>query len=375
MKSNITIVSMLSALTLSTQLGATPFEIKIQSGLGFDDNPFRLSERFLSTDEAFWHNDIELTFSATDSLSFEAGVRDYNYFDQSDASSQLLDGRIQYDHELTHCDCNITASVNYRDFDKTYISRFSGQRFSFGGQDASDRYDYSQIRPELKFTYDINERHSLTTSLRLIVRDYHDYAQIGLTNLDYSEYRLHAQWQIKPNKVSRYQLFTDIQQRQYDDRLAVDVNGKSIIGLISEYDYWKIGLKTRFKVAKRQWLYVNFNFQERTDNSQGYYDTETIQAYFRYYARFSNDTTVDLSARYNDLDYPRAQLTQNIENQDETPSSQGWTYRANIQTTLPVFESLPLLGYVNLAYYDVTADQAAYEYDRTRLSAGIKITF
>lgn len=375
MKKSFTYLSTLSALILSTQLQADPIKVNIQSGLGFDSNPFRLSSSFSSPDEFYWFNNLELHTELNQSLSFKLGVRDMHYLDNKDASTQRLDGKISYQQKLTDCKCEMSASIAYRDYDKTYISRFTGERFAFGGGDASDRYDYRQILPALNFTYAASKQHNFSTQLTYVDREYQDYSALGLSNLDYQEYKLHSQWQYKPNKVSRYQFFAELQKRNYDQRLAVDASGDSIAGLISEYTYWKLGLKTRFKLASGQWLYANLNVRERTDNGGGYFDTGTTQGSLRYYARIADETTVNISVRFNDLDYSRGQLTENIENQDETPSYQGWTYQARVQSKLWEFDKLPLLGYVSINYQDISADLAAYIYDRTRIEAGFKIEF
>ena len=375
MKLSHSYLYLLSALSFGAVAADSPLSVELESGLGFDDNPFRLNNSFNPIDDTFWLNDIEATLSANQYLSLELGIRDYRYQDNDDANSQRVRAAIRFERDFDKCDCRINASLLYRDIDRTYISRFTGQRFSFRNQDASDRYDFSEVRPQIAFTYDLNKQHSFSSNFRIDDRQYENYTAIGLANLDYFEYRNRTQWQYKPNKVSRYQVFAEYRFREYDERLAVNANGDDILGVISEYDHWKTGLRTRFKLAKRQWFYANVDYQDRTDNGEGFFDTETTQVYFRYYARFKDTTKLDLSARYTDLNYPRGQQTQDVENQDETPSSQGWYYRAHVETELYRFNKTPLVGFITANYHDVSADLPAYAFDRTRVTAGIRIAF
>lgn len=358
-----------------SSVDASPLTLELESGFGFDDNPFRLNNSFNPQEDTFWLNDIEAKLDATQHLSISLGLRDQRYQDNDDADSQRIKGSIRYQREYKDCNCKIDASVNYRNIDRTYISRFTGVRFAFGGQDASDRYDFSEVRPDFTFTYQFNKQHSVSTNLRMVDREYENYTSIGLPNLDFREFRNRTQWEYTPTKTSRYQIFAEYRYREYDDRLAVDANGDDILDVISEYDHWKLGLRTRFKLAKGQWFYANVDYQDRTDNGEGFFDTETTQLYLRYYARLSKTTKLDISARYTDLNYPRGQQAQDVENQDETPSSQGWYYRAHIETQLYTFADTPLIGYVTANYSDVSADLNVYEFDRARLTAGIKIQF
>ncbi|NTS76688.1 autotransporter outer membrane beta-barrel domain-containing protein [Catenovulum sp. SM1970] len=363
-----------AALAMAVATPAMATDVHISSGLGYDDNPYRLNEAFKPESDTYWRNKVRIKHDFNKNWYTDARLDSSVYADDSNADTLSTHIEAGYKTRLLDNKATLTTSLAHKYFDKTFVSRFSGQEYFYKGNNASDRYDYQRWTPEIDLTYRLDKNNRFKASFDYRFQAYEGYTDLGLSNLDYEQAKLKFEWRHRFNKNFSITPNIELTKRSHDERLAKDALGKNIPGKVLSYDYQGAGVKSFYRFNKATSLSTSFKYIQRNDNASGYYDTEEKVFSTRLLHKFDKNTRLTLGLRYADLDYQR-QLFTDVETEDETPSTEGWRVQAKYQQHAFSVKDVPVSWYADANYYDYTAEINAYEYDRVKLESGLSFKF
>lgn len=364
-----------STLLFGLSCGIQAAEIDLKTGIGHDSNPFRLTDSLPVNADTYWHQAVRIDLGKDTSWIGQLNLRRNIYQDIDAADHRTIDARAGYKGTFSDGVHDYRLSLAYRDQDKSYVSRFSGLPYAVGGTSASDRYDFSRWHPRADVNFQIAKGQTLQVRLEHRDIDYEDYLDLGLTDLDYHQTGVRLGWKHRLNREFRYELFSDVQHREYENRLAKDDRGNNISDKHSQYRYLTLGAKMRYRLARQTYVYLGLKMIDRNDNGGGYYDTETYRGSVLLRRILPTKSEWSLSLRYSDLNYDRKDTNGDLENDAETPSTDGFGAVARYTRPLFTLGDAPVEGYVQLNYDDYDAEIDAYAYDRTRFESGLKVTF
>ena len=361
----------LAALLSSSAMGA---ELRVTSTLGHDTNPFRLSDNFLSAPQSYWNNSVDYKLEDISSWFVQLGYdKKQSELDTADSTSSLA--RVGYKTAFSKSEHELEFSLTRRSLDTSFVSRFTGDLFEAGGLPAGDRYDYRRWTAQADVRFKLSKSQQLIVGLEHRLQDYTDLGALGISNLDYDHSSIELTWQNDQTKWMRYSLAADLGSRSYDSRLASDFLGFPIFGLTSEYDYAGLSIKTRFKPDKYSRVYANISYQTRSDNADGFNDTESLIGQLRYAHRTADKSTFVASLVYRDLTFDRAGILTDLEIEGESPSSSGWQLSLSYQLPLLKQNGIPISWLAKYSYYEFSAELSAYEYERSVLETGLIFDF
>ncbi len=368
-------IVMLAATCLAIQPAQA--KISLDAGLGYDDNPLRLNPSLNPGSDSFWRTEIASKLAWDSGIFINAKLDKTSFSDDDRADSFSTSLQIGYSTKFGDNKHRMKLSLSRRSLDKTYVSRRTGQLFTRSGQPAGDRYDYVRWTPRFEYSYRLNKQHRVEVDLQYREQAYEDYTSLGLSNLDFRQLSMQLGWRYRPNKQWQFSPYLEILEREHDDRRAKDSSGKNIAGSNLQYSYRAIGLNARYKLGKNARLKLKTSFGKREDNASGYYDTFGQSHSLEWEREFGGGSELSLRAKYTDLDYERSMLTGNgtIEDDAETPSTKGWHYR--VSYSMPVFEinGSKAYWYTEVNLYDISAELATYQFDRSRVESGLRIRF
>jgi hypothetical protein len=348
-------------------------ELEINSSLGIDSNPFRLNDLFPAQDETFWRNDVDIGFGEASPWYLDLRVIDTQYTSNEPGDTTLFDSRLGYEGLYGESEHTFDLSVGGRSNDSTYVSRVTGDVYQVSRQDAGDRYDYYRWDVQGEFKFKLADRRSILLNLDYREQDYEDYDELGISDLDYKSFELELGWQDYWSADFRYRIYANFNRRDYDDRRARSLDGMKIPRSDSEYEVARIVFDTRYRLSRGTFLYASVRYGERKDNGGGYYDSETFSGSVRYRKQFnSNGGVFWFSLYYRDLSYDRGDFAQNIENEAEPPSSQGWRAVMSYERPVKSWAKGKLSWFANARYYDYDSGRQIYEYDRWTMETGLK---
>lgn len=362
-------------LTISTT-SAFAVDVSVKAGLGIDTNPHRLASQFSPEEQNYIFSNVRIKSDSKSALVFDASMSQWLYQDLATADSSSYRLFVGYKDKLLDNKLSYRAGVRYQHSDRTYVSRFSGQVYQTNGQSAEDRYDYSRLTPSLDLRYRLNKQHYLLFDWEYRVMDYEDYTALGLSNLDYEQWQMSAGWLYRSSKATRHEFSGFMRNRVYDDRAAKDLDGKSIVGLNSEYAYQGIEYKLRHQLAEDLRLSVTASYTSKEDNAQGYYDTNYLSLKADLRHTLSDALSYTVSAAYRDLAYTREGALTNADDvNDELPDNQGIHLKLAIDGRLASWNEVQLSYYANANYYNFDSDTQVYRFDGTKLETGIQVRF
>ena len=371
------LLSTFSLAILAASSSASATVLTVNSGIGLDSNAFRLNQEFETEQQAYLNNSIRLRSDFKSPFVFNLSYANKTYLDDDRADTTTTGFTFGYKGKWQALKYQI--SLGHRDFEKTYVSRFSGDVYTSKGEDFPDRYNFARLTPKMSLEYKLNKQHSLLLSGEYRETDYHDYSEFGLSNLDYSQWIGAAGWKYKPTKSFTSILNFDLQQREYDGRLAKDKDGKNIEGLTSVYDYWGVDWTGRHRFSKQTQLSLSASYTDKSDNASGYYDTEYLTLGARLRHKTDSDTQISASFMYTDLKYLRGSIRDNsesdIETNDELPDNNGFVSRLSIDKPFWSNGKNQAKFYLSGTYYQYDSGIKQYTYDRYKVETGIKLRF
>ena len=358
-------------LLISTNATA---ELNLITGLGTDNNPFRLADPLTRRSDSYLRTEIRYQWKEHQSAYIRLDATKYQYQLFDDADSTILRGRLGYETDIGK-NHQIDAGLKLRDKRKSYVSRFRGKLFSFRNQDASNRYNYSRIEPYLKYEFRSSESTVLGMSVALRDQKYKDLRVLGLSDLNYRELRAQAKSQWKLNDRLRLAASIAYRNRDFDTRQARDITGQSLSQTTLKYEMTELGLSLRYRVSKNTKFFSKLTWIDRADNGGGYYDYRDFRTSLRLTHRGQIKDQWTAYIVYGDLDYSRGGFQEDIERDVEAPSRQGINLTLEYERPLLRRKNYDLNWYLLGRYWDYEADIRNYTYKRSQIETGLRLEF
>lgn len=347
--------------------------LEVSSALGVDDNPFRLSDNFSIESASYASSFMRVKLGETLGVGADLRLRDIRFDDLESAESRDMQARVNFNQRFLDKKLYLRSYIDYRDYDKTYVSRFSGETYEVNDNDASDRYDYGAWRMLLEGRYRLAKSHYVIAGTRYQARDFEDYDSLGISNLDYKQASINLGWRYQPNRQWRVELRSEFTAREYDAKVARDFNGNRIDGSILEYDYRRLEVRLRYRPSKQLTASFNTSFTDRSDNGGGYYDTDTRRSSARLSWAPNDKNSFTASLAYGDIAYERGTSATDLESEAETPSTEGWRARASYNRLLWEDDDYRVFWQSDWSWFRDSAEQDVYAYSRQKLETGLKL--
>ncbi|MEL7399111.1 MAG: hypothetical protein AAFN68_00920 [Pseudomonadota bacterium] len=347
-------------------------DTKLQLSSGYNSNPFRFNQQFAPQGSQYLQAKGQLDYTFKRGWSLGAGV-DAEYYDQaSDANQHNLSTDLSYRSGKASDYWQLKAMLKHRD--KTYISRLTGERSRYAGEYLDDRYDYRQ--GELEWTKKDKLSRTLSHKWQLSYqrRDYQDYDQLNISDLDYQSFSISDQLRWKISKRQRHYFSAELTLRDYLNREQKNLQGDSLSNTELQYRYFSLGYRYRYTLKKRVEVNIEPQFELRRDNGSGYYDSDTIELASALEYRWSRHHQSQLDISYRDFSYGREP---GLANDVEEEFNGEKRIDVSLNHTIKAPSLLGKKGAVKLSYEYRSADanRSAYQYDRSIVSAALSVRF
>jgi len=359
----------------ASSMTATAVELTAEIAPGYDDNPFRLADRFDSDNNWFLNTKVKLEHKV-DKIRLRGQFENRDYdgaTDDADTFAAKLDARYKTKYELAGKKAMSYVKVEYKHKDKTYVIRSTGLVGTYTGRDISDRYDYDQWGVDAKTTVSLNKALDVGLQLKYKNKDYEDYNITGLSNLDYEQVSLTNDWLYAVDKQSKVGVALNVAKRDFDNKREKDFLNNRIAGTDLKYDYWSISTTYERDITKNLEASFLYFYEERRGSGNGYYDIDESRASakLRYKANDSLKFTGKIA--YQDREYRNAPIV--VANEDLTPSTEGYTIELGMEKEMAPISDFSTALVAGIRYDEYDSINASYEYDRTQVYAGVKVGF
>lgn len=370
-KNHLWLVIAISAYSVS----AIAVDLTAEIAPGYDDNPFRLADSFGPDSGLFLNTKVKLEHKADkirlrgmiDNRAYEGSV------DDADTFTAKLDGRYKTKYELFGKKATSYVKARYTHKDKTYVARSTGLVATDSGNDISDRYDYDSWKVDAKTTVSLTKALMVGLQLEYKKKDYEDYNISGLSNLDYEQIGLTNDWEYKIDKQSQFLLALNVAKRDFDNKREKDLLGNKIAGTDLEYDYWSITAAYERDLTKNLEASLQYAYEERRGSGDGYYDIDYSRASAKLRYKADDSLKITGGIAYQDREYLNNSAFD--ENDEASPSTEGYTVNLGMEKSLAFANDFPTSAIAGIRYDDYDSIDPVYEYERTQVYAGIKISF
>lgn len=372
---------LISALFVVAQSFVIPVafsSVALSLGAGTDDNPYRLADKFdldsgryLSTTFVYngkFDNGVYVYLRAN-KLAFES--------QQSDADSNRQNVKLGFRHKFDNKDkFNITLSAT--NYDKTYVSRSTGQVGTSGGEEIPDRYDNRSFMLKTDYKFRLTAKHNITVLAELTNKDYEEQVSTSLSNLDYIQLGAGLRWRYKPEKTWYVETSFRYRDREYDDKRARDDAGKAIEDSELSYDYYRAAISSVWNINRQHRLSLKIQREDLHDNFSGYYDRETAKLALSW--RYKPNKNSSLSTRLQYTDYRNSNKSvleddNELEDDNTSVDNHGTLLSINYRRLLWNLEHYKVEGYFKSKWYNYDAKRDIYRYQRSIFELGASVTF
>ncbi len=343
--------------------------------LGYDDNPYKLSDDF-DPDGGWFLDTILKAQHKYENFRFRGNLKHRTYensLDDADNTSMAVDARYRKKHEIAGKRAYSSVLLKYGIRDKTYVSRTTGMIGTSGGQEIRDRYDYKYWAAKAKTSIKITKPLKVELELDYLDKDYDHPSVSGLSNLDYRQLELSNDWKYAYSDTSRFGLTLSASRREYDNKRSKNLLGLSVPGTDLTYNYGSISVSHRYDFTSKLQSKIKYEYEERSDNGSGYYDYDSHKgsAALRYMVK--DGLTLKASLLYQKLEYDYAIVVD--ENDDPLPGKDGYTAKLRLQKDLELSKTTPAYLFAEVKYDTYDSNTPVYEYDRAQALIGVNINF
>jgi len=360
--------------SFSSALFAAELDSKVDIQSGYNNNPYRFNDQFTIEGAGFMRVKAQTELKVLKPWSISAALKHHGYEDTATAANKTewqLASELRFGKASDHWG----ASMSFNHLDKTYISRLNGGPSTYQGQSLDDRYDYYQSSLELFSKDKINKSLSNRISLSYDLKDYQDFDNISISDLDYQAITVDERFDIITNKHHRNRFSLAFTLRDYLNREQKDANGNSINGSQLQYHYTFAGYEYRYKANKRFKTQLAFDWENRIDNGSGYYDSNAVTANLALDFSWNKHHNSKMSLKWRDFAYQRDIELTSAGDEEEFNSETRLQMRLNHNIAWPAL--LGPQGEVQLGYQFKSADanRSAYQYQQQIIHGGIKLNF
>lgn len=374
------VLRLLSGTVLATMALPMPTWAEFSGHLqyGQDTNPFRLREVLDQRESGFMEMDLRLQRRHESGFGFAVRTNFIYFGDEAeDADRSTASGAVDYKGKSVFLGqkFDFDARVRYTDFNMTYVSRSTGLIGTSSGVPTPDRRDTStwdaRARVQFKPVDDLKLR--ITADGRK--RDYVDYTDVGLSDLDFTHWSLGADATYSPIDRHEFTAGTYYRLRDYDNREGRDLIGDPVLGSELEYEFGQFNMGWEFEINEGHSLEAFYGYEIRDDNVSGYYDTTEHEFGARYRYTAPSKNRLSLQATYVDYAYDNNASDSIIENDEPISSKEGYKISAGYDYFLFSSDSADYWVTSEITREDYDSVEDNYIYDRMIFQVGFKATF
>ncbi len=340
---------------------------------GVNSNPFNLTNKLSPEEEYFTKLGVNLNYHFDNGFFVGAKAKDTKFTDNR-ADITTYNANVGYRLTFDKYD-RLDIRMAYSDYDKTYISRFTGKTATSRGQPIPDRYDNVKQELRLDYRHKINKKNIIRVRSYYQQKDYFDYIATSLSNLDYDEFMAQLAWKHNISKFWFINTVARFKDRYYDDKRAKDSAGNSIESSNLEYRYYRGNISSTWRLDKKQRVTLSFDHELKLGNYSSYFDRETTNAAINWRYKFDDKASLTLAVRYNDFRRNNEVIDDEVEEQDNSIDHNGYRLDAKYKKMLLKSEHYNLAGFIRANWLDDDSDREIYQYDRSTIELGVRASF
>jgi len=278
----------------STAHGASSWSTDVETGFGYDSNPYRApGQSYFDyaagqnvdptiNGSAFIPVDLEVEYDSGHESHTLAFLASYDYSADLYLGSNA-DNANRYGQKLTagmsilvnregNDEDIVTLLPYFRSYDKTYYDRDTGDAkvSSVTNTDLSDRYSYEASGVDIEFEQE-SASFPYQLEFEMAHYDYVDPASQNFDAYDHDYLRIGAEVDFPLASTSRLTASYDNYTRNYSERRARDLSA-NYVTQARKYTYNNIGLTLRQELGDLWRIYLDYDLTDRKDANVGYYD-------------------------------------------------------------------------------------------------------
>jgi len=365
-------ISLLSMAILVPAMGqAKSNEISLTTMLGSDSNPYKFAHQY--SVEASQYMDLDLKGKVYLSRRWSSVLQwqTRQYQQQEDwADKEKASVALQYKGRSKKHPSAFEVRLEQQD--KTYVSRLNGGLSTYSGESLDDRYDYTQLNLKWQKQHKLNKGLAWQYEVKFKQKNYQDFNNLAITDLDYRTFTLGNVFEHKINKRQKDEFSANVSYRLYTHREKVDISGADMANTQLGYIDAALAYEHTLKISKRHKLAMALGYDKRVDNGSGYYDNQKAKIEFRSRYRLSGKGSLTTSYQFSDFAYDRASNQGQAGTIDEYGANQKHQLKFNGKISLSAYLPMNAQWLMGYRFEQVTADKAQYSYERHQLETGLK---
>jgi len=373
----LSVTRLFAALPVSLVVGhASAIDLYATTQAGLDSNPHHLTESHAPEQQEFIYTDIKLSTNYQKKFYAKASAKKTHFIndERGDWFKSKIDLLFKSKFKLSKSKFRYRISADHNTYDKTYISKTTGNVATYNGQSIADRYDSTTTNFKALLSYKTKQNATFKSYFQQRTKSYESLNIEGLSNLDYGHNRFGFEVDYRVSDTGKFFADSGVTTRDYDDRRAKDLQGEDVLNTDLQYDYKDIKVGYSHRPEKgAHWKYT-FKYSMRTDNNSGYWDSDSgyVSIYSKY--QFGDWQSLSTTLKYSKFSYEN-QLDTSLESLDEeTKERQGFSLKLNYQWTLATLFETEVALYVSLEAATFESSNIIYQYQQNSLAAGIRWT-
>ncbi len=370
----------IAIISCCQQATASDFNISnfyLGSVYGSDDNPLRVSDVHSPQNEEFLFNNFRFSGNYKKSIYFATTAKQSNFFSDDRADQSNYDAKVgvKSDFNIKEQNFNYGISAQGLTSDATYVSRRTGQTATFRGEEVGDRYDADTFNINADISFQTHFNTTFSVEIQIRDKEYVNYNRLGLSNLDYTHDKFIFGAKYKLSNAHRFSAATSYTSRDFDDRRAKDITGDDVDGSNLIYNYNEIKLSYIYRPSQiSRWKY-SVKYTQRKDNNSGYWnaDSGSVSVYNKY--TLANNHTFTNRLKYSSFTYDNQFDPNLVSLEDEIKERKGFSYSLDYHFVFATLQHMNVGLYSSFDYYNFDSRDINYQYDRKRISLGIRLSF
>ncbi len=362
----------LTGAALTSQVAVA--DVKLSLSTGTDNNPYRFSDDLKDDIAVYFDNRLEYQYQNESGFFAGISLHSISHNDAFDAANRKHNAfNLGYAYQFND-QHRLAATFTLGEHNQSYLSRTSGSEVIVLNESIINRFDYGWSAFDLNYQFNINEQHQLYASLDYQKRNYVDFTELAVSDLDYTETAFRAGWIFNPNEDWDINLEFATAPRDFDSRENRDALGTALVGDPLSYNIQRVSVDTSYQLSTNHSLVLNVFTENKDDQIESFYNSEFSDIALAWRWQFEGYGILETKVQMVEL------VTENELSQEEQESdSSGYSYNGSIFSVSYLYDiwaqdEFIIDGYVRLTHSDIDAVRPEYIYTRQQLQAGVTIS-
>ncbi len=339
---------------------------------GVDSNPFHFSDTFKDDLAIIFDHKINYRYTADNGFFIGLDLHSISYndvFDDANRRKSHANFGYQYQFNDQHL---LQATFRQGEHDKTFISRLTGETATFNDTEIHDRFDYGWSKIELDYEFSLNSQHQLFASFDYLEKNYTDYTEINLVDLDNKNNQLSLGWHFTPTNLWQINLALHSKTRDYINRNSQDELGNFVDEQLLNINYQAVDIKIAYQMFEHHKFEIKALTETGEDQFAGYQNHDYSSYQLAWHWHFEGIGTLISEVRIEENSNDN-QLNESEHEELTGYDYDGQTFKVSYLYDIWQKDNIIIDGFVNLSLSDYNANQLEYNYERQLLRIGINI--